>query len=181
MLHEISFLSYDERDTVQAWIYVPAAKIKGIIQLVHGFGEHSRRYLHMISKFVEAGFVVAADDHVGHGKTAMVNDTWGDWGTKGFETMMEDEHILKILVQEKYPNVPYFMYGHSMGSLIARSFSVKYGEELAGVVYCGTLGKDAFPCEKVVGPLKDLVAAGKGKESDPDMLNGLMGGLFARV
>ncbi len=181
MLHEVSFLSYNERDYVQGWIYVPAAKIKGVIQLVHGYGEHSRRYFHMIVKFMEAGFVVAADDHVGHGKTAMVNDTWGDWGTKGFETMMEDEHILKTLVQEKYPDVPYFMYGHSMGSLIARSFSVKYGNELDGVIYCGTLGEKDFPCAEVIGPMQALVDEGKGSESDPTWIGKLFGGLFARV
>lgn len=181
MLHEVSFLSYNERDNVQGWIYVPAAKAKGVIQLVHGYGEHSRRYFHMIVKFMEAGFVVAADDHVGHGKTAMVNDTWGDWGIKGFETMMEDEHTLKTLVQEKYPNVPYFMYGHSMGSLIAREFSVKYGKELDGVIYCGTLGQKEFPCETVIGPMKDLVEAGKGSESDPELIGVLFGKLFDRV
>ncbi len=59
------------------------------------FGEHSRRYFHMIVKFMDAGYIVAADDHVGHGKTAMYNDTWGDWGDAGFHTMMEDEHKLK--------------------------------------------------------------------------------------
>ena len=94
MLHEFSFQSFNQRDQVQAWIYVPAAKPAGIIQLVHGFGEHSRRYLHMISKFLDAGFVVAADDHVGHGRTAALSDTWGDWGDKGPHTMMEDEHNL---------------------------------------------------------------------------------------
>ena len=94
MLHEVSFKSFNERDMVQGWIYVPACEPKGIIQLVHGFGEHSRRYFHMIVAFMDAGFIVAADDHVGHGKTAVVNDTWGDWGEKGAHTMMEDEHIL---------------------------------------------------------------------------------------
>ena len=44
----------------------------------------------------------------------MVNDTWGDWGDKGFRTMMEDEHTLTTLVKEMYPNLPYFMFGHSM-------------------------------------------------------------------
>ena len=78
MLHEVSFRSFNERDEVQGWIYVPACEPKGIIQLVHGFGEHSRRYLHMIVAFMDAGYIVAADDHVGHGKTAVVNGTWGD-------------------------------------------------------------------------------------------------------
>ena len=181
MLHEVSFLSYNERDYVQGWIYVPAMKPKGIIQLVHGFGEHSRRYLHMICAFMDAGYIVAADDHVGHGKTAMVNDAWGNWGHKGCQTMVEDEHTLKEAVQEKYPNLPYFMFGHSMGSIIARQFIAKYGEELAGVIICGTVGPDAVPCDAGVALLKPLVDAGKGDESDPMALGNLLGGLFARI
>ena len=43
MLHEIAFASYNGRDQVQGWIYVPACKSKGIVQVIHGFGEHSRR------------------------------------------------------------------------------------------------------------------------------------------
>lgn len=58
MLHEVSFPSYSGRDTVQGWIYVPAAKPKGIVQLVHGFGEHSRRYLYLIVRLCEAGYIV---------------------------------------------------------------------------------------------------------------------------
>ena len=119
MLHEVSFASYNGRDQVQGWIYVPACKSKGIVQVIHGFGEHSRRYLHMISAFMDAGYIVAADDHVGHGKTAMVNNVWGDWGDKGPHTMMEDEHTLKGIVCEKYPDLPYFLFGHSMGSFIS--------------------------------------------------------------
>ena len=62
MLHEIQFLSFNERDQVYGWIYVPACEPEGIIQLIHGFGEHSRRYLHMITSFMEAGYIVVADD-----------------------------------------------------------------------------------------------------------------------
>ena len=108
MLHEVSFHSFNDRDEVQGWVYVPACKPKGIVQVIHGFGEHSRRYFHMIVKFMDAGYIVAADDHVGHGKTAMYNDTWGDWGDAGFHTMMEDEHKLKEIVSEMYPDLPYF-------------------------------------------------------------------------
>ena len=97
--------SKSERDYVHGWIYVPASKIKGVVQLVHGFGEHSRRYFHMIVGLMEAGFVVAADDHVGHGKTALENNTWGNGGHKGCQTMMEDEHLFKTIVQEKYPQL----------------------------------------------------------------------------
>ena len=181
MLHEVKFRSYNERDDVYGWIYVPAAKIKGVVQLVHGFGEHSRRYFHMIVKLMDAGYVVAADDHVGHGKTALENDTWGNWGSKGCQTMMEDEHTLKQLVQEKYPDVPYFIYGHSMGSIILRQFLAKYGSELSGAIICGTVGPDAVPCDQGIAVLKPLVEAGKGAEADPSLLASMLGGLFSRI
>ena len=175
MLHEVSFPSYNERDTVCGWIYVPAARPKGIVQLIHGYGEHSRRYLHMISAFLDAGYIVAADDHVGHGKTAMVNDTWGDWGDKGCHTMMEDEHTLTEMVREKYPNLPYFLFGHSMGSFIARDYAAKYGTELTGVTICGTAGvfQGAAEAEK---ELKEVVESGHGDEADPSYAESCLAG-----
>lgn len=179
MLHEVSFRSFNQRDEVQGWIYVPAAKPVGIIQLVHGFGEHSRRYLHMIVKFLDAGFIVAADDHVGHGKTAIVNDSWGDWGDKGVHTMMEDEHTLTKLVKEKYPGLPYFMFGHSMGSFITRDYMTRYGDELAAATICGTSG--VFPgVEEVMKMLQEAVDAGKGEETDPNAAGALLGWMCER-
>ncbi|MDO4545351.1 MAG: alpha/beta hydrolase [Bacillota bacterium] len=179
MLHEVSFKSFNQRDTVYGWVYVPAAKPKGIVQLIHGFGEHSRRYFHMIVKYLEAGYIVAADDHVGHGKTALENDTWGDWGEMGPHTMMEDEHRMKELVSQMYPDLPYFMYGHSMGSMIARDYIAKYGDELAGVTICGTPG--VFPiADEVVAEMKQLIADGKGGESDPELTVKLLGWMCER-
>ncbi len=179
MLHEVSFKSFNERDTVYGWIYVPACAPKGIVQLIHGFGEHSRRYFHMIVSFMEAGYIVAADDHVGHGKTALENNTWGDWGHQGFHTMMEDEHQLKALVCELYPNLPYFLYGHSMGSMIARDFMTKYGEELSGVTLCGTCG--VFPIvEETIAKIDRLIDAGQGDAADPDLGGELLGWMCGR-
>lgn len=180
MLHEITFPSFNERDTVYGWIYVPAAKPKGIVQLVHGFGEHSRRYLHLIVNLLEAGYIVAADDHVGHGKTAVENDRWGDWGDRGPHTMMEDEHRLSVLVKEKYPNLPLFFFGHSMGSMIGRDYMVKYGDELAGITLCGVTGR--FPeTDQVIEQLRDVVDAGRGEDSDPQYLQQLLGFAFSRI
>ena len=179
MLHEVSFTSYNERDQVQAWIYVPACKPNGIVQLIHGFGEHSRRYIHMISAFLDAGYIVAADDHVGHGKTAMVNNVWGDWGDKGCHTMMEDEHTLKKIVCDKYPNLPYFLFGHSMGSFITRDFIAKYGNELNGATICGTTGIFRG-AKEVKEKLKEIIDAGHGEESDPNIVDSLMGWMCER-
>lgn len=179
MLHELHFPSSNNRDQVTGWIYVPACEPEGIVQLVHGFGEHSRRYFHMIVAFMDAGYIVAADDHVGHGATAIANGTWGDWGDAGPHTMMEDEKRFKDLVCAKYPGLPYFMFGHSMGSMIARDFSAKYGDELAGAIYCGTTGIFKNTRE-VRAKLDEAIAAGKAHESDPSFVSELMGWMFAR-
>ena len=77
-IREISFPSANGRDTIKAWSYSPLGEPKAVVQIMHGFGEHSRRYLHMISKFNEAGYVVFADDHLGHGKTGVDSGTLGD-------------------------------------------------------------------------------------------------------
>ncbi len=178
MLHEVKFVSFNRRDLVHGWIYVPACPPEGIIQLVHGFGEHSRRYLHMITSFMEAGYIVAADDHVGHGKTALENDRWGDWGDMGFTTMMEDEKLLHDLVVEKYPGLPYYMFGHSMGSFITRQYLAKYGNDLRAATICGTSG--VWPNLE-----EGIVLVGKIAEADPHgseatIGSALMGWMFSR-
>ncbi len=180
MLHEVKFLSFNERDTVYGWIYVPACKPVGIIQLIHGFGEHSRRYLHMITSFMEAGYIVAADDHVGHGKTAVENDTWGEWGGKGYTTMVEDEKKLHEIVVEKYPGLPYFMFGHSMGSVIARQYISRYGKDLKAVTLCGTMGEQAN-IDEGIAALQRLVDAGKGETFDPSVGLAKSGPMFSRI
>lgn len=180
MLHEVSFASYNKRDQVQGWIYVPACEPTGIVQLIHGFGEHSRRYFHMIVAFMDAGYIVAADDHVGHGKTAVENGVWSDWGDQGPMTMMEDEHTLTTIVKEKYPDLPYFLFGHSMGSFIARQYIAKYGDELAGVTICGTAGQFGAPKE-AVDALKKALDEGKGEVADPEMTGLLLGWMCERI
>lgn len=179
MLFEKSFLSSNKRDQVVYWIYAPACKPLGIVHLIHGFGEHSRRYIHMIDRFLQKGYIVTCNDHVGHGATAVKNDTWGDWGDGGFETMMHDEKIMKDIVTNLYPDIPYYMFGHSMGSVIARQFIAKWGDELNGVILCGTTGD--FPCQKAMEILEEDIRQGKGNESDQNALLAAMGWMMERI
>ena len=176
MLHEVSFASFNGRDQVQGWIYVPACKPKGIVQVIHGFGEHSRRYLHMISAFLDAGYIVAADDHVGHGKTAMVNEVWGDWGDKGPHTMMEDEHTLKGIVCEKYPDLPYFLFGHSMGSFITRIAVSRYSDLADKYICCGTAGKNHAAAAGLA--LCDIIKALRGERAVSPFLENIVFGSY---
>jgi alpha-beta hydrolase superfamily lysophospholipase len=166
-LHEITFPSHDDRDEIHAWIYEPVGPARGIVQIVHGLGEHSRRYLHMIDTLLQAGFVVAADDHAGHGATAMASGIWQDTGPDGVETVLADERTLRDLVAGQHPDLPFVMFGHSWGSMIARPYASRYGTDLAGLALCGvaaqmrgierTLDRDAL-----------AAAIGDGDGTGPD-------------
>ena len=61
-LQEIEFTSRNRRDAIQAWAYEPVGTPAAVVQIIHGLGEHSRRYLHMISALLDASFIVVADD-----------------------------------------------------------------------------------------------------------------------
>lgn len=179
-IHEVEFKSFNEIETVKGWIYTPIREPIGVVQIVHGYGEHSRRYLHMILTLNEAGFVVAADDHVGHGKTAYDSDNWSNWGDKGYMTMAEDEQKLRELIKENYGDLPYFMFGQSMGSMIARLYATKYGEELDGLILCGT--SEIFPeMENIVSELKAEIDAGNGEQVDPDYQNRMFEWMTERI
>ena len=132
-LFEVPFESANHRDQIQAWIYTPTAAPRGVVQVVHGLGEHSRRYLHLITTLLDAGFVVAADDHAGHGRTAMVSGVWQDTGQDGAHVVVADEQHLRQVVTGRFEGLPYILFGHSWGSMIARVLASRHPEGLADI------------------------------------------------
>jgi len=109
------------------------AKPKAIIQIVHGFCEHSGRYVKLIDHLVKENFAVFIHDHKGHGKSE---------GTRNhittLNTFVDDAHILTEQILKKYPNIPLFLIGHSMGSLVAQRYAIKYQKELNGLILSGS-------------------------------------------
>jgi alpha-beta hydrolase superfamily lysophospholipase len=140
-IKEISFPSANGRDMVKAWAYTPLGKPRAIVQLIHGFGEHSRRYLHMISKFQAAGFVVYADDHIGHGKTGFDSKTLGDPHSVDYMDYIKDERSLHDIAIADYPGIPYCIFGHSWGSMIARAYAAHYGDDISALMLCGVVSQ----------------------------------------
>ena len=168
-MREISFKSFNGRDDIQAIVFTPITEPKGIVQVVHGLGEHSRRYLHLMLTLCDAGYVVAADDHVGHGKTAMLNNTWANFGGAGYMTATNDENSLRKILQDEFPDIPYFMFGHSWGSFLIRNYLANYGEGVKGVILCGTCGNMPRVPELLADVTK-AVEEGRGAEAEPERL-----------
>lgn len=137
-----------------------SVKTKGVVQLTHGWGEHIDRYDEMATMLAKAGYVVCGQDHIGHGKTAGVKAP--QIYPKDVKTaMMEDMHELYKIMHKKYPNQPYFLYGHSMGSMLARLYLPKYSKELTGCIVCGTVPMPTIAC--AIAPCGDLVSTIIGK------------------
>lgn len=112
---------------------------KAVIQLVHGISEHCGRYDHMARMFADHGFVVAAEDHLGHGYTAATPDDLGYTADEdGWEKMTDNVYQLHQRMKEQYPTLPYVIIGHSMGSFLTRSYLIRYPSTVDACVLMGT-------------------------------------------
>lgn len=158
---------YDSRDGVtkiHAKRWIPEGEIKGVLQIIHGMAEHIDRYEHVAEWFVDKGFVVTGDDHLGHGATVPEGGLFGYFCEQDPATVVvRDVHRLKKMTQEAYPGVPYFIWGHSMGSIILRNYIVRYGTGIDGAIICGTAGnpKLVVKTAKCIARIQNLFLGGK--------------------
>lgn len=117
--------------------WTPEGEIRGVVQILHGIAEHICRYEDFAAYLNEKGYVVVAEDHMGHGQS-MESGTPG-YFAGGWEAAVEDSYALLRRVREQYPEVPCFLFGHSMGSFLARSILISHPDSgIRGAVICGT-------------------------------------------
>ena len=114
-----------------------------MVQILHGMAEHGARYADFASFLNKNGFIVYANDHRGHGKTAESQDEIGIIRKDGFELIISDAYILFQIIKNKHQNLPVFILGHSFGSFLAQSFISRYGSEIDGVILSGSAKQDS--------------------------------------
>jgi alpha-beta hydrolase superfamily lysophospholipase len=180
-LHELSFPSRNARDEIQAWIHVPVVPPRAIVQIVHGLGEHSRRYQRLIALLLDHGIVVAADDHAGHGRTAVLSGAWADTGPDGLEAVIADEQTLRERVTSMFPELPYIVYGHSWGSIIARVQASRHGNGLAGLVLGGVASRWAALDDYDRHALERAIGSGAGIEDGGRYQDAMFDGFLERI
>ena len=137
---DFEFDSRDGRTKLKAHIWEPdeGVAVTGILQIVHGMAEHSLRYEDFAEFLCKNGYVVAAEDHLGHGES--IKDRTPGYFCKNnpASVVVKDVHRLKKIVEEKYPKLPYYILGHSMGSFILRNYLFTYGKGIDGAIIMGT-------------------------------------------
>ena len=118
--------------------WLPEGKPRGVIQIVHGIAEYAARYDALAKVFTDHGFAVVAEDHMGHGNSISEEIPQGCFAD-GWLTAVSDTYRLLQMTKEEYPDLPYIIYGHSMGSFMTRTLLYTYPEAgLAAAVISGT-------------------------------------------
>lgn len=117
-------------------------QIRGVVQISHGMAEYSNRYAGFALELCKSGYAVFVSDHVGHGSSVADKNMLGFFGENGEETFVEDLKTLTDIIKSEYNDLPLYLLGHGMGSLIARKYTAKYGYLLDGVIYTGTSGQN---------------------------------------
>lgn len=145
-LENFSFQSGDGTDIyVYHWSPEPDTTVKGIVQLAHGMAETAARYERFASTLTKHGYVVYANDHRGHGKTAGCLAKVGYLAEEdGFAWIVKDMHQLTARIKKEYPNAPVFLLGHSMGSFATQRYIMLFGKELKGAILSGSNGSAAL-------------------------------------
>ncbi|WP_055699497.1 MULTISPECIES: alpha/beta fold hydrolase [Streptomyces] len=131
---------------VATYTWLPAdGRPRALVQIAHGAAEHAQRYDRFARHLTAHGYGVLASDHRGHGATAQATGGYGvTTGGPGAEdadswrAIVDDLRTIGDQARALYPSVPFFLLGHSLGSMLARDYVQEYADELAGVILSGT-------------------------------------------
>ena len=159
---------------IHARCWMPENKPVAVVQLVHGIAEHVQRYDDFASFLCEQGYLVVAQDHMGHGKSTVVKGYFhGGW----FSAVKDTYHLL-CETRVSHPGIPYFLFGHSMGSFLTRTILAEYPDSgIHGAIICGT----GWMPEAVLAAGKGLantVCKLKGEETPSKLLQSMMFGSY---
>ena len=140
MKDEFYFPSKDGNTEIHTIEWKPAGQVRAVLQMCHGMVEYIDRYSEFAEYLCSHGFYVVGNDHLGHGKSIQSKSEYGYFHEKyGNSCILGDMHTLHQRTAKKYPGVPYFMLGHSMGSILLRQYIQIYGNELDGAILMGVV------------------------------------------
>lgn len=119
--------------------------VKATVLILHGMQEHSGRYAEFARFLANSGFAVLTYDHPGHGKTAGHEQALGFFGHKHPDRLVLNAALkMEEKLEERYPGVPHFVLGHSMGSFIARCLLQEEAARFSGAIIVGTGGRSGI-------------------------------------
>lgn len=153
------------------------ANAKAIIQIAHGMAEHKERYDEFATFMAENGYAVFVHDHLGHGESVDSTDNLGFFGEEdGWKNLVNDCYTITKYAREIFPGKPVVLFGHSMGSFVARAYTQMYDMTLDAAIYCGTSGNN--PAAGMGIKLADAIARSKGAKHKSELINSVAFGTY---
>ncbi|MCX7614834.1 MAG: lysophospholipase [Clostridiales bacterium] len=134
-------LTMSDGQNIHLYLWIPddRSNLKGIVQIVHGAAEYGKRYEGLAKFLTLNGFVVCASDHRGHGYSVRDENDFGFFfDQKGWEKVTEDLLSITHYLKNRFNGLKVCLLGHSMGSFLARTYAVLYGNEINGLILSGT-------------------------------------------
>ena len=137
---EYFFPSSDGKTLIHVNQWTPGPEgVRGVVQIAHGVAEYGRRYEPFARFLCENGFAVLAHDHLGHGLSVAEGAPRIYFGPDhGWDHVVDDLAALRKKTAGVFAGVPYFLFGHSMGSFITRTYLIRYPGAVRGAILCGT-------------------------------------------
>ncbi len=141
------FESHNRADKIAYRIYTPEDVPSAVVFLIHGMGSHGGRYDGFARYLAEKGYVVAVHDQAGHGRSVGKDGRFGSFAERdGDVVLVKDFGKMVELLRSRYRHLPFFVFGHSLGSFVARAYIASSPEALDGAIFSGT-------CERMRPPV----------------------------
>ncbi|MGZ9585545.1 alpha/beta hydrolase [Paenibacillus marinisediminis] len=167
------------RGKVYVNVWEPETSIRAAVQISHGMAETGNRYKRFAEALTAAGYVVYANDHLGHGQTAPNDTELGHLSKHGMMNMVSDMERLTLYIRDRHPGVPLILFGHSMGSFLTQMYISQHGKLLDGAVLCASNGPRGP--ELLAGiAVSRLIAGMRGWKHRSTFINNLTFGGFNR-
>lgn len=136
---EFYFTSSTGMNRIRALKWLPDGEPKAIVQIAHGIAEHVDRYREFMEFLAQNGYLVVANDHLGHGKSINGPEDLGFFAARdGWNYVLRDMEKLHDRTVKEHPGLPYVMFGHSMGSFLTRTYLIKYPGKYDAAILSGT-------------------------------------------
>ncbi len=169
-------LSSDNKNTLAGVMYIPDGNIRGIFHLVHGMTEYIGRYEPLFTSLVSAGYLCVGFDNLGHGNTAREEDLGFIASKNGWQFMVDDVKLFADSIKAEYPNLPYILMGHSMGSFITRIAVSRHTDLADKYICCGTAGSN--PASDVGIMICNIIKVFRGERAVSPFLENMAFGAY---
>lgn len=174
---------YDSKGAgkIHACRWEPEGQPRAVVQILHGIAEFVERYDDFAEFLNSKGILVVAEDHMGHGQSINGDGIQG-YFHGGWFTALEDSMQLLEDTRKEYPELPYVLFGHSMGSFMARTILCKYPDcGLTAAVICGTGWQPAFALPALIKVVEGICKVSGETKPNAKLQNMVFGSYNKKV